>query len=75
MDTRTPTRYTLAPSSMISDEQRLDNILDLIKQMESTLLGMQQLRHYTQGVGHAMLEILIEEAERKLAEVKKRLAH
>lgn len=60
---------------MIRDEQALDNVLDLIKQMEATLLEMQQLRRYTRGIGRAMLEVIIDEAEHKLAEVKQRIVH
>lgn len=75
VDTRTPARYTLSPSGMIRDEQALDNVLDLIKQMEATLLEMQQLRRYTRGIGRAMLEVIIDEAEHKLAEVKQRIVH
>ena len=59
---------------MISDPETLDSVLHLIKQMEATLLGMQQLRSYTQGPGKAMLELLIEEAEQNLAEVKQKLS-
>ena len=60
---------------MIEDPETLESVLHLVKQMEATLLGMQQLRGYTQGVGKAMLELLIDEAEQNLAEVKKKLSH
>lgn len=46
----------------------------LLKQMESTLLGLKQLRGYVPaGVGQKMLEILIEDAEANLAKVKRRI--
>lgn len=58
---------------MLKDEERLDAVLDLIKQMETTIQGMQQLRSYTRGVGRAMLEVVIEQAERQLEKVKQRI--
>ena len=52
----------------------LDVILALIKQMEAILLGLRQLRGYVgDGVAEHMLEVLIEEAENGLAEVKRKL--
>ena len=56
------------------DSDSLDSILALMKQMEATLLGLKQLRGYVRGrVGEEMLEVLIEEAENSLAEVKRNL--
>lgn len=50
----------------------LEAILALIKQMESTVLGLKQLRDYVgNGIGREMLELLIEEGEAKLAEIKR----
>jgi hypothetical protein len=55
-------------------DESLDMILALMKQLESTLLGLKQLRGYVgQGVGQQMVEELIEEGENKLAELKRRL--
>lgn len=56
--------------------ESLDTILALIKQLETTLLGLHQLRNYVgKGVAAQMLHVLIEEGEAKLAEVRKRLAN
>ena len=42
----------------------VDIVLAMFRQMEATLLGLQQLRNYVgQGVGRQMLEVLIEEME------------
>ena len=44
------------------------------KQMESNLLGMRELRqHIDSNLGTEMLDLLIEEAELKIAEVKRNL--
>jgi hypothetical protein len=51
----------------------LDTILALIEQMEATLQGLRKLRRYVRGVGAGMLEVLIEESESKIVEVKRRL--
>ncbi len=52
----------------------VDTILALIKQLETTLLGLKQLRDYVgQGVGQRMLDLLIEDGEEKLAEIKHEL--
>ena len=56
------------------DDEALETILGLIKQMEATLLGLKQLRSYVGGgVGQEMVELLIEEGEAKLAEIKQKL--
>ena len=56
------------------DSDSLEAILDLVKQLETTLLGLRQIRAYVgSGVGLRMLDEVIEEAERKLAEVRKKL--
>ena len=60
---------------MIRDPDSLDSVIDLVRQMEITLHGLKELRRYVKGgVGQYMLELLIEEAERRLAEVKGKLA-
>lgn len=52
----------------------IDTILGLIKQLEATVLGLRQLRSYVgKGVAAEMLEILIDEGEAKIAEVKRKL--
>ena len=56
------------------DDNSLETILALIEQMEATLLGLKQLRNYVgTDLGQRMLQLLIEEAELKLAEVKRKL--
>lgn len=46
------------------DDNSLDRILVLIKQLEATLLGLKQLRDVGQGVGREMLEVHREPSER-----------
>ena len=59
---------------MVTIFNSLETILALIKQMESTLLGLKELRSYVgQGLGQQMVESLIEEEETKLAEIKRKL--
>jgi len=56
------------------NDEALETILGLIKHMEDTLLGLKQLRSYVgSGVGQEMVELLIEEGEAKLAEIKRKL--
>jgi hypothetical protein len=56
------------------DDNSLETILALLKQMEATLLGLKQLRGYVgKGVGQQMLEVLIEEADAKLTEIKRKV--
>jgi hypothetical protein len=56
------------------DNDSLETIFALIKQMESTLLGLKQLRHYVgKGIGSEMLEVLIEEGDATLVEIKRKL--
>jgi hypothetical protein len=56
------------------DADSLDTILALIKQMEATLIGLRQLRGYVgDGVGEHMLQVLIDEMESGLSEVKRKL--
>lgn len=59
---------------MPNNAESLDTILALLKQMESTLLGLKQLRLFVgKGTGQQILEALIEEAEVNLAEVKRKM--
>ena len=52
----------------------VDTILGLIKQLEATVLGLQQLRSFMgNGVEAEILERLIAEGQTKVAEVKRKL--
>jgi hypothetical protein len=52
----------------------LETTLALMQQMEVTLLGLKQLRRYVgSGVGQEMVEMLIEEGETRLAEIKRKV--
>ena len=52
----------------------LDIIFALVKQLESTLVGLKQVRMYVgTGLGRKMLDVLIEEAETRLTETKKKI--
>ena len=56
------------------DDDSLETVLALIKQLEAMLLGLNQLRGYVgQGVAKQMVEKLIEEGESKLHEIKREL--
>jgi hypothetical protein len=50
-------------------------VLECLAQMESNLLGMKQMRDYVgHGLGRVMLEALIEEAESRIADIKRKLS-
>jgi GNAT superfamily N-acetyltransferase len=50
----------------------LDIVLEMLRQMEATLNGLQQLRDYVgQGVGRQMLEEIIEELAKHLTEIER----
>lgn len=52
----------------------LDKIIALIRQIETTILGLRQLRGYVvSDLGRHMLDALIEEAEAGLVEIKRTL--
>lgn len=54
----------------------LEIVMASLKQMESTLLGMKQLREYmSNGPGKEMLDTLIKEAESEIAEIKRRVVN
>jgi len=56
------------------DDDSLEMILALIKQLESTMLGLRQLRGLiAKGIAQHMVDELIEEGETKLSELKQRL--
>lgn len=53
------------------DSDSLDAALDLMRQLETLLLGLRQVRAYVgNGVGLRMLDEVIKDAERTLAEVR-----
>ena len=55
----------------MSDDDAVDTVRALVRQMEAMLLGLQQLRGYVgNGVGKEMLEVLIQEAEVGMEESK-----
>lgn len=59
---------------MTDESDKLDVILALIRQLESALLGLRQVRGYVaKGAGLDTLEILISELEVNLAQLKRRL--
>jgi len=56
------------------DDDSLEMILALIKQLESLLLGLRQLRGLVaHGVAQYMVDELIQEGETNLTELKRRL--
>jgi hypothetical protein len=59
---------------MPADTRRIDLVLECLKIMESTLLGLKQLRELTpKGLNRAMFDSLINEAESQIAEVKRKV--
>lgn len=53
------------------DSDSLDAALDLMRQLETLLLGLRQVRaNVGNGVGLRMLDEVIKDAERTLAEVR-----
>ncbi len=57
-------------------DDKLDTILLLIHRMEATTDGLRQLRGYMgSNIGEEMLEVLIQEAEASLKEIKRKLVH
>lgn len=56
------------------DSDSLDAALDLMRQLETLLLGLRQVRTYVgNGVGLRMLDEVIKDAETKLAEIRSKL--
>jgi len=61
-------------SYMLTDLESTETILALLKQLEATLLGLRQLRGYVgKRPGLTMVELLVEEGEKKIGEVKCKL--
>jgi hypothetical protein len=53
---------------MTNDSDPLDMVMACLKQMESTVLGLRQLRSFIgKGSGQEMLDALIVEAEEQIA--------
>jgi len=66
--------HKLSGSHMSTDLESAETILALLKQLEATLLGLRQLRGYVgKGPGLMMVELLVEEGEKTIAEVKNKL--
>jgi hypothetical protein len=60
---------------MSTDLESAETILALLKQLEATLLGLRQLRGYVgKGPGLMMVDLLVVEGEKKIAEVKSKVA-
>jgi hypothetical protein len=59
---------------MSNDSDPLDMVMACLKQMESTVLGLRQLRSFIgKGSGQEMLDALIVEAEEQIAQIKRRI--
>lgn len=66
--------HNLSDSHLATDLESAETILALLKQLEATLLGLRQLRGYVgKGPGLMMLELLVEEGEKTIADVKNKL--
>ena len=65
----------MTPNQSISDSSTpLEIVLACLKMMEATLLGMQLVRRYlSKGFGVEELDLLIQEAECQIAEIKRRI--
>ena len=78
MDEPDPAKYDLLGSeiwSALADGERLDLVKTSLKIMESTLLGMKQLRPYLgDGSSREMLDSLIQEAESQIGGIKQRVS-
>ena len=58
----------------MTDDNSLEAIFALIKEIEARLLGLKQLRAYIRpGVERETLESLLEHSETKLAEIKRKV--
>jgi hypothetical protein len=59
---------------MPSDSDRIELLLQCLRVMESTVLGLKQVRHMiSKGASTEILDSLIEEAEKHLEEVKRKI--
>ena len=59
---------------MPTDSDRIDLVLQCLKVMESTLLGLKQLRRLNPSkLINEMLDLLIKEADSQIQEVKRKV--
>lgn len=59
---------------MLTDDNSLETILVLIKQLQAALLELKQMRAYVvQGVEQKMLESVIVDNETRLAEIRRKV--
>ncbi len=59
---------------VLIDDNSLETILVLIKQLQSSLLELKQMRVYVvQGVEQQMLESAIQDNETRLAEIRRKV--
>jgi|HubBroStandDraft_6_1064221.scaffolds.fasta_scaffold149537_2 hypothetical protein len=70
-----PAKYDLLGSeiwSVLAERERLDLTMTSLKVMESTLLGMKELRPYLgDGSSREMIDTLIQEAELQITGIKR----
>ena len=58
----------------MTDDNSLETVLMLISQIEDALMGLKQLRDYIgPGIEREKLELMIEDGETKLAEIKRKV--
>ena len=51
-----------------------ETLLECLKRMEATLMGMKQIQEYVgKGLGKEMLASLIEEAESQIVDIKRKV--
>jgi phosphatidylserine/phosphatidylglycerophosphate/cardiolipin synthase-like enzyme len=62
-------------SSYMSDRfDAFETLLECLKRMEATLMGMKQIQEYVgKGLGKEMLASLIEEAESQIVDIKRKV--
>ena len=59
---------------MLTDDNSLETILGLIRQLQAGLLGLKQMRAYAmQGVEQELLESVIVDNETRLAEIRRKV--
>jgi hypothetical protein len=59
---------------VLTDDNSLETILVLIKQLQAALLELKQMRAYVmQGVEQHMLESAIQDNETRLAEIRRKV--
>lgn len=51
-------------------------VLECLRRMETTLISLKEMRGFVgRGIGNEMLEVLIEETELQIAELKRRVVN